>query len=200
MTFLILHGSFGSKDGNWFPWLKNQLEQIGHKVVLPQMPVDDYDNYPTNDDRQQTLNNWLKFFEDHVLDLVTGKELTIAAHSLSPLFTLHLLKNFDLQVANAIFVAPFLTIPRNEKFWQIDEANKTFYKHSFNFNKIKAQLPHSYALHAEDDPYVPNKYAHEFAESVGSREIIFKTGGHLSSNSGFDTFPLVLELCKTRLK
>ena len=27
-NYIILHGSFGSKDGNWFPWLKEQLEDI----------------------------------------------------------------------------------------------------------------------------------------------------------------------------
>lgn len=199
MDFLILHGSFGSSEGNWFPWLKSELEQLNHTVYLPQFPIDDYENYPDPKDRQQSLANWLKAFEDTVLDKVKDKELTIAAHSLSPLFTLHLIDRFDLHVSNAIFVAPFLSIPRNEKFWQIDEANKTFYKQSFDFSKLKQKLPLSYCLFAEDDPYVPIEFAHTFSESINSQEIIFKTGGHLSASSGFDTFPLVLELCKTRL-
>ena len=25
-NYIVLHGSFGSKDGNWFPWLEEQLE------------------------------------------------------------------------------------------------------------------------------------------------------------------------------
>ncbi len=39
MNYIILHGSFGSKDGNWFPWLKKQLENKNYKVDVPQMPV-----------------------------------------------------------------------------------------------------------------------------------------------------------------
>ena len=38
-NYIIIHGSFGSKDGNWFPWLKNELEKDNKDVVIPQMPV-----------------------------------------------------------------------------------------------------------------------------------------------------------------
>lgn len=38
-NYIIIHGSFGSKDGNWFPWLKQELEQQNKKVEVPQMPV-----------------------------------------------------------------------------------------------------------------------------------------------------------------
>ena len=38
-NYIILHGSFGSKDGNWFPWLKKELEDKNIKIDVPQMPV-----------------------------------------------------------------------------------------------------------------------------------------------------------------
>ena len=38
-NYLIIHGSFGSSEGNWFPWLKQQLEKDNKKVLVPQMPV-----------------------------------------------------------------------------------------------------------------------------------------------------------------
>ena len=38
-NYIIIHGCFESKDGNWFPWLKNELEKGNKDVVVPQMPV-----------------------------------------------------------------------------------------------------------------------------------------------------------------
>ena len=38
-NYVIIHGSFGSNEGNWFPWLKEQLETKEKQVLVPQMPV-----------------------------------------------------------------------------------------------------------------------------------------------------------------
>lgn len=38
-NYIIIHGSFGSKDGNWFPWLKRQLESKENRIDVPQMPI-----------------------------------------------------------------------------------------------------------------------------------------------------------------
>lgn len=45
-NYIIIHGSFGSKDGNWFPWLKEQLDsptrkdkQLDHFIVSDKIGV-----------------------------------------------------------------------------------------------------------------------------------------------------------------
>ena len=32
-TYFIIHGSFGNNAEHYIPWLKNKLEDCGHKVV-----------------------------------------------------------------------------------------------------------------------------------------------------------------------
>ena len=40
-NFIILHGYTERKNTQFFPWLKNQLECLGYKVQLPELPDTD---------------------------------------------------------------------------------------------------------------------------------------------------------------
>ena len=35
MNFIIVHGSWGNPNENWFPLLKSELERLDHKVFVP---------------------------------------------------------------------------------------------------------------------------------------------------------------------
>lgn len=41
MKYLLMHGSYGSPDENWLPWLEKELKSTGGGVVLERFPVDD---------------------------------------------------------------------------------------------------------------------------------------------------------------
>ncbi len=201
MKFIIFHGSYGSPDGNWFPQLKKKLELLGQEVIVPRFPVDDWDEVtkkgPSQELKNQNLENWLKAFEDTRKKLKKDDKLCFVGHSLGPLFILHVVQKYNIKLDSAIFVSPFLR-PLN-KAWQIYLANKSFYNAVFDFEKLKKLIPVSYVLYSDNDPYVDEEYSKEFAQKLNSSLIFVKKAGHMNSEVNLNEFPLVLELCKTRL-
>ncbi|MBI5452716.1 alpha/beta hydrolase, partial [Candidatus Gottesmanbacteria bacterium] len=159
-----------------------------------------------------SLNNWLKTFElDVMLNLfrhphktlkqVQGdtnrhEKLCFIGHSLSPIFILHVIDKYDLKLDSAIFVSPFM---RKVGIWQFDLVNETFYKTDFDFRKLKQLIPVSYVLYSDNDPYVKKEQSIAFAKRIGSSLLFVKRAGHMNLEVNLNEFPLIFELCKTRL-
>lgn len=186
MKFVIFHGAYGSPEGNWFPQLREQLEALGQEVRIPQFPTP----------RNQSLEAWLKVFDGIRKTFKKGEALCFIGHSLGPLFILHVVDTYKLKLDSAIFVSPFLTKLNNPQF---DTVNKTFYRDDFDFMRLRRLIPTSYTLYSTNDPYVPSKYSIEFAQKLGSSPLIVKRAGHMNSEVNLNEFPLVFELCKTRI-
>ena len=203
MKYVIFHGSFGSPESNWFPELKEKLEMLGQKVVVPEFPIEDWDDLTKKGQKatlkNQTLNNWLKVFAKEVKKFKKNEKLCFVGHSLGPVFILHAVNKFNIKLDCAIFVSPFLSLEKSKKMWQIDIANQTFYKKNFDYKRLKRLIPISYVLYSDNDPYVPKKYPLEFAKKMESSAIFVKKAGHMNSEVNLNEFPLVYELCKTRI-
>ncbi len=54
-NIIIIHGTGGDPNENWFPWLKSELEKLNCRVLFPKFPT------PEN----QSLQNWLNVFKDY---------------------------------------------------------------------------------------------------------------------------------------
>ena len=91
-NYIIIHGSFGSKDGNWFPWLKSKLSD--KNVEVPQMPVGV---------GNQNFENWSKVLDELKID----ENTTIIAHSIAPIFVCKYLITNKIKVKKLIFVCGF---------------------------------------------------------------------------------------------
>lgn len=199
MIFVIFHGAYGNPDSNWFPELKERLEALEQKVVVPKFPVD---NWPEGSEADfvkttkiQSLNSWFEEFEK-IQKQFGDEKLCFIGHSLGPLFILHAVEKYNIVLDSAIFVSPFLTKLNN---WKLDVVNKTFYKNDFDFEKLKKLIPVSYILYSNNDPYVKSKYSIDFAKNLNSSLVVVKDAGHMNAEVNLNEFPLVLELCKTRI-
>lgn len=202
MLFVIFHGSFGTPKKNWEPYIKNELEKLGQQVLTPGFPVDTWNRVTQLGENHasdlQNLHNWTKTFEDDVLPkLKTDQPIYFIAHSLAPVFLLHMVQKYKIQLAGAIFVAPFLE--KLNRSWQIDNVNESFYKTDFDYEKLRQFIPASYVLYSDNDPHVPQEKAKDFAIKLGSEEIEVKNAGHFNEDAGYTEFPLLLNLCKKLL-
>ncbi len=201
MKYIIFHGSFSNPESNWFPELKEKLEILGQQVISPMFPVDDWDSLTKQGedffDTIENLESWMNVFEKECIPFIGNDKVCIVAHSLAPLFVLHAIEKFKLTVDSAIFVSPFLE--KLQKSWQIDSVNATFYKTDFDFDYLKKHIPISYVLYSNNDPYVDAHFSIEFAQAINSALIQVNGAGHMNSNSNLNEFPLVFELCKTRI-
>ncbi len=202
MKFVLFHGAFGSPEGNWFPQLKEKLEALGQEVVVPQFPVDSWDEVtkfgPGVPPKHQNLENWLTAFEPIYKSFKKREKLCFVGHSLGCVFILHVVTKFNIKLDSAIFVVPFMD-KLGDKYWQFDHANGSFYKISWDFEKLKKFIPTSYVLHSDNDPYVDRNHSIIFSKVLDSSLIFVKRAGHMNSEVNLNEFPLVFELCNTRL-
>lgn len=201
MKFVIIHGSFGNPKSNWFPWLKDQLIELNQDVIVPEFPVEGWESITNKGEytssKTQTLENWLNEFNKYYKE-VKDQNLCFIGHSIGSVFILHLVLKYKLKLDSAIFVCPFFQ--KLNKSWQIDNVNESFYNNDFNYEDIRKLIPITYSLYSDNDPYVDTKYSTEFIKALDSSKIIIRGAGHMNNEAGFDKFPLLLELCKTRIE
>lgn len=197
MKFVIFHGAYGNPEGNWFPELKEKLQNLGQEVIVPQFPIDNFDDITNHKKpKNQNLESWLKVFGKIAKKSKKNEKICFVGHSLGPLVILHVVDKYNLKLDSAIFVSPFM---RKLNDYRFDTVNKTFYKMNFNFKKLRKLIPISYVLYSDNDPYVNKKYSLEFAKKMNSSLIFVTRAGHMNSEINLNEFPLVYELCKSRL-
>jgi hypothetical protein len=175
-NYIILHGSFGSKDGNWFPWLKEQLELKGNKVIVPQMPVGV---------ENQNFENWSNVLSK----LEINKNTIIIAHSIAPIFVCKYLIKKQIKVKKLIFVCGFNNYLGIDP--DFDAVNEPMFID--NFDDVKQFCGDIVCYYSDNDPYVKYEVEKEFADKLTDKQYIIKNGGHINAETGYTKFEEILE-------
>lgn len=174
--YIILHGSFGSANGNWFPWLKRVLEEKGNEVILPQMPVGvGIQNY----------DSWAEVMDEFEID----NETIIIAHSIAPIFVCKYLINKKIKVKKLIFVCGFNNYLGIDP--DFDSVNEPMFID--NYQDVKNYCDNIVCYYSDNDPYVKFEAEKKFADGISSKQYIIKNGGHINSETGYDKFVEILE-------
>ena len=177
MKYIILHGSFSLKDGNWFPWLRDQLESRGETVVVPQMPIGV---------GKQNFDSWSAEFDK----LEINEDMTIIAHSIGPVFVCKYLITNKIKVKKLVFVCGF------NNYLGIDADYDAVNGPMFldNLADIKNYCDDIVCFYSDDDPYVAYDAEKAFADAIATQQICLKGAGHINAERGYTEFEEILEV------
>ncbi|MFT4303876.1 MAG: RBBP9/YdeN family alpha/beta hydrolase [Candidatus Woesearchaeota archaeon] len=178
VTIFLIHGAYGNPNENWFPWLSEKLQELGHKVIIPKFPT------PEN----QKLENWLDVFNKYSKDV--DKNTLFIGHSIGVAFILNLLEKYKIKAG--LFVSGFCEKIDLQAF---DEINETFLK-DFDWNKIRLNCKKFVVYHSDNDPYVPLDYGKKLSKNLKVRLSLISGAGHFNEKSGYLHFPDILEQIK----
>jgi predicted alpha/beta hydrolase family esterase len=178
-NFVIVHGTMGSPEENWFPWLRKKLETYGHKVIVPLFPTPDGQNFYA----------WLSVAQKALETLDTINTVLIG-HSTGASFVLRLAELSPTPYKAIFSICPFI---RDLGIQDFDSLNTSFVHHAFKWQNIQHNAGNIFCFAGDNDPYVPLSYSQEIAIHCNTDLITVPNGGHLNAAAGFLEFPLLLE-------
>lgn len=183
---IILHGTDGTPDQGWFPWIKAVLAESGYEVYAPQLPNS---HKPDRAIYEKFLRESGWNFEGNVL----------VGHSSGATTILNLLMNdWFPRVEAAVLVGTFL----NEKLTNIAEWVEPgqfaglFPNEGFDISKIKSKCKSFYLVHGSDDPYCSYDDARDFALKLDGNFITVAGGHHLGVSSDVYELPGLFKALK----
>jgi len=185
-SVLILHGLGNNSQGNWFPWLKKELESKGWKVWVPDLPQSDKPNV-------KRYNEFIFSNKDWELN----DKSVLIGHSAGAVAILGLLQELknNQQVDTCVLVGSF----KDNLGWNVLDG---LFEKPFDFEKIKKHAKRFVFVHSDNDPHCPLEHAKYLAEKLGGKLIVKKGQGHfnLKEGSEYKKFPLMLEILEVNKK
>lgn len=180
---IILHGTGGSPEGNWFRWLEAELQKNDLDVWLPALPHADH----------PSLREELDFVHEHCPFPIDHETLVIG-HSSGAILALLLAQEDTKKLGAVVAVSVFHD---NSLDWS---ANDRLFDVPFDWAKICASEPNIICVHSDDDPYVPLDQARYVADNVHAELLVIPGQGHfnLEKSHDYTAFPLLLSLLKER--
>lgn len=185
---IVAHGWDGHPQEGWFPWLKDQLEEKGFEVIIPQLP----------DPESPRIYNWVPALAEAVG--VADADTYFVGHSMGCQAIARYLEKLpeDLQVGGAVFVAGFFKrLSGLEDDEEVQETDRHWLTTPVDLEKVKKHCKKSIALFSDDDPYVPLDNKDDFKDKLGSEIVVMSGMGHFSGGqNGVTRLPILLDLLK----
>lgn len=182
---LILHGTDFDRDGkqrfnNWFPWLKAELENLGYKVWLHELP--------------EAWHPDLKRYWEFLKGFDFNEESVIVGHSSGGAMVFGILHKLpqEKKIKLAVSVAGFY----KDEGWGCEGL----FAEEYNWEKIKKQAKEIALFWSPDDPYIKRKQTDYLSGKLRVKPIVLENQKHFSVGTigeKYKKFPELLTLIKS---
>ena len=175
----IFHGTEGYPEENWFPWLKHELEELGHRVFVPQ--------FPTPPIVPAKIEEWFEVLSAY--NQYINDQTILIGHSLGGIFTLRILEKQEYPVFCSIFVGTPIGVLPIANY----DRDTSFSGFDFNWENITANAGTSIVFQSDNDPYVGLGNGEELAKHLGVNLSFVPNAGHFNKTAGYLEFQDLLE-------
>ncbi len=180
LKIILIHGNGGGTGtDNWFPYVKNNLEAKGYKVISETMP----DNVLARE------SQWLPFLKDK---LEADENTILVGHSSGAVAAMRFAENN--KIFGSVLVGACYTDLGDE-----DEKASGYYSRPWQWDKIKANQNWIIQFASTDDSYIPIEEARYIHERLDSEYHESNHEGHFGEDKGKTEFPELVGVVTQKL-
>ena len=172
---IIIHGWEETPQGQWLPWVGEQLSRDGWFVEIPEMP----------NTKTPKLGEWLQKLES----LSPDEHTILVGHSLANALILKYLEKPKTKIKSAIMVAAWDWLMEDVK-----EFHQTFFETGFDYAAIKHKNIPLTIVNSTTDPWVDFEKSKLLAGKLNAEFIAVENAGHFMAKDGYQQFPELLKL------
>lgn len=179
----IVHRWDGNPRGDWYPWLKKELENKGFQVIVPAMP----------NTSEPEMESWVSY-----LNQIVGKadnQTYFISHSIGCQTIMRYIGNLpeNTKIGGAVFVAGWLKLGNLESK-EVEEIAKPWLETPINFSKFKKTCNKLTVVLSDNDPYnFVSENSKIFKDIFGAKVIIENRRGHFTEGDVGKSLPVVLK-------
>lgn len=156
--YYILHGLGASPNNNWFPWLKNKLEQKGDIVIVPNLP----------NSLTPYVGDWLNTLRR---EIVGNGEGVLIGHSLGGVLAMKYIEAGGMPLKVVLIGTPFGLVE------DIPEINSFFEKPIKLDDDIKNKIKF-FILYSDNDPFNPLIHVKSWEKLLNTKAILIPNKAH----------------------
>ncbi len=178
-NYFLIHGSYGNPYKNWLPWLKKELGKRKLNCIVP--------NFPSP--YKQDYESWSKILKAYLEIGYITEDTSFITHSLGGIFIVKFLIENDIKIKKLMTVAGF----NNVKFEEDNSLYDSFYIENQDLEKVQENCLTRICFYSDNDPYVPQQEAENFANDIKAEKVLISNAGHFNEKYGYKEFKEILQ-------